>query len=175
MPWRRCFSHSTGLAGAERRAKRARYEAFLCPLPSAGLAGMGNPLRVVEVLIVRSDRSSANEGVKRALEDAPGRRSPARPTVASARSPGPARDAYPALPRAPAIERLFTVEGDGPFPVDMLRQDQCWPARRRDTLAITMSGDHATPTPHRQVVLATSNHKAPSLKLWRSKGWRVIL
>lgn len=72
-----------------------------------------------------------------------------------------------------APDRLFLVEGDGPFPVDMLRQEQCWPASRRDANAI-LTAPEAAPS-LRQVVLATHNHRAPSIRRWRSKGWMVIV
>jgi hypothetical protein len=69
----------------------------------------------------------------------------------------------------------FVVEGEGDFPLDMLRQEQCWPARRRDATAIAMKPKQEGAASFRQVVLASHNRKAPSLVRWRRKGWLVII
>lgn len=78
-------------------------------------------------------------------------------------------------PTAAQDEFVFVVEGDGAFPVDLLRQEQCWPAAQRDARAIFMSMQPATGSSYRQVILATRNPKAPSLRRWRNKRWKVII
>lgn len=70
-------------------------------------------------------------------------------------------------------ERMFLVEGDGPFPIDMLRHEQCWPAKRQDAVAIAT--EPRSGASYRQVVLATHNNRAPLFCRWRSKGWLVIV
>jgi hypothetical protein len=65
---------------------------------------------------------------------------------------------------------LFTVEGDGRFPVDMLRYDACWPHWEQDAYAIT-NDDYSE---RRRVVLETHRAAAPTARRWESQGWRVV-
>lgn len=67
---------------------------------------------------------------------------------------------------------LFTVEGDGRFPLDMLRYDACWPHWERDALAAQSTGDHDAA--RRCVVLETHRVEAPTVARWASFGWRVV-
>lgn len=124
---------------------------------------------------MRLARSSAHSEAQQPVEIIPGRSPRMRPATAS--SSTDVAEAVPEdlLPVPEASEHVFCVEGDGAFPICMLRHDQCWPAGRRDELAIAMSIDIDTPAPWRQVNLATRAQNAPSLRRWRSKGWRVII
>lgn len=65
-----------------------------------------------------------------------------------------------------AVSRLhyFTVVGDGPFPIDMLRHGRCWPAEGKESAQIE-SGP-AT----RAVMLCGLD--APDWGRWHSMGWR---
>lgn len=69
-------------------------------------------------------------------------------------------------------QRLFTVQGRGRFPVDMLRYDGCYPASSADAQIIeeTIRGDR---TGLQQVQLGTHNGK-PTADRWRSFGWTVV-
>jgi len=72
----------------------------------------------------------------------------------------------------------FTVEGHGHFPVDMLRRDQCWPAREG------VDTQHVAPvffgkddfkatrrvTLHRHVY---NKNAIPNAGRWASFGWLV--
>jgi len=60
----------------------------------------------------------------------------------------------------------FVVEGNGPFPWDMLRYDGAYPSRERDTATMLCSHE-------RRTVGLCSGHP-PTVKRWRSFGWLVI-
>jgi len=92
-------------------------------------------------------------------------------------------DTAPALTCMPAglatsdlpTENIFLVEGEGDFPLDLLRQERCWPARPQDGRAIAIGMRDAVGPTYRQVALATHNPKAPSERRWRNKGWIIII
>jgi hypothetical protein len=70
---------------------------------------------------------------------------------------------------------LFTVEGRGEFPLDMLRYDAAWPASERD--ALTAQDREARGV--RQVTLRTIMHKGsrrPTINVarWHSFGWALV-
>jgi hypothetical protein len=66
----------------------------------------------------------------------------------------------------------FTVQGDGPFPIDMLRYTCSWPATEADARAIEESHEHADYTDPFTVRLS-KYHRDPKPELsdqrWRSK------
>jgi hypothetical protein len=69
----------------------------------------------------------------------------------------------------------WSVMGSGPFPADMLRHDQCYPA---DTAsALFMINDLADrPRPIRKITLAATVSRKlwlPCFERWRSFGWIV--
>ena len=82
--------------------------------------------------------------------------------------------------------KTFTVEGTYPFPVDMLRYDQCWPSREATDsveLAEAMSGTsdriHRRNNPDhkprkRRVTLVTNAINRPTVGRWESFGWKVV-
>jgi hypothetical protein len=66
--------------------------------------------------------------------------------------------------------RIFTVEGSGDFPFDMLRYDCCWPKDEgQDSYGIP----RASIEPRRITLLSHSEH-APTSGRWESFGWRVV-
>jgi hypothetical protein len=69
------------------------------------------------------------------------------------------------------MRRSFTVEGYTPFPLDMLRYDQCWPYSLEDAVLIaeTIAGRAG-----KTRIKLTGCHD-PSLEMWRSWDWRVLL
>ena len=76
------------------------------------------------------------------------------------------------MPRHTARPRVFTfsVEGSGPFPIDMLRFDLCFPKSETDSGQITrsyMPRERGT----RCVILVSS--KQPTQGRWESFGWKV--
>lgn len=52
-------------------------------------------------------------------------------------------------------------KGNGGFPIDMLRYDECWPATADDAVAITMDQDYVT-------VMGTNRF---TIDRWKSFGW----
>lgn len=75
----------------------------------------------------------------------------------------------------------FTVQGRGPFPVDMLRYDECWPidADSVSTIAAASPGALSQSDPshlaRRRVRLTTIRPDGPSVGRWDSFGWRMLL
>lgn len=74
----------------------------------------------------------------------------------------------------PAVKiQEFEVEGRGPFPVDMLRYDACWPVRENeDSFKGISLREPECYDGERVVRLRTI---APSLTegRWRSFGWKI--
>jgi hypothetical protein len=68
----------------------------------------------------------------------------------------------------------FTVEGEGLFPVDMLRVDQCWPYERLDDLAIQIHPLATRAIAMRRIVLATHHRYSPTREAWKRLGWHVV-
>lgn len=68
--------------------------------------------------------------------------------------------------------RHFVVTGDGDFPFDMLRYDECWPVDIESAMAMRTDSE---PTPqHRRVLhLASDLEGAPNVARWKSQGWTV--
>jgi hypothetical protein len=62
--------------------------------------------------------------------------------------------------------KTFIATGKGPFPVDMLRYDQCWPTYTQDATEIFG-------LQKRGVMLTTINKFAPTHGRWESFGWVV--
>lgn len=67
----------------------------------------------------------------------------------------------------------FRVYGRGPFPVDMLRHDCCYPADTTSAFQIMedASGGIETYRKVREVVLITNMRLGPTVERWRSFGW----
>ena len=67
-------------------------------------------------------------------------------------------------------EFLFEVEGPAPFPIDMLRYDECFPASETDSARIEQSFTDSQDRPLR--VLLRGGH--PNAERWGSFLWRVV-
>lgn len=68
----------------------------------------------------------------------------------------------------------FVVRGTSPFPVDMLRYDQAWPARQEDVLAVDRDNWRRARTPvgvYAVTLQTNGNHISDDR--WRSFGWLV--
>jgi hypothetical protein len=91
----------------------------------------------------------------------------------------------------PTVRRTyFTVQGTGPFPIDMLRYDRCWPAEEQSTLILARSCaprscacDPDQPCAHEslwdcgrcwEIQLCTEG-PGPTVDRWRSFGWAVTV
>jgi hypothetical protein len=68
--------------------------------------------------------------------------------------------------------RTFVVTGKGPFPIDMLRHDQCYPAAPADVDSIEFSLRPKDRPVKRKIMLSTHAH--PNVDRWNSFGWSVI-
>lgn len=78
----------------------------------------------------------------------------------------------------------FVVEGQYPFPVDMLRYDACYPATSEDAVQLAESMNFirrnvlATQDLEkrtRTVKLTTQLQNRPTTGRWESFGWKVIV
>lgn len=70
--------------------------------------------------------------------------------------------------------RLFTVEGTGEFPYDMLRYDQCWPHYSEDASALGSPYTAEERRSRRRVVLECAHDSGPCEERWASFTWRVV-
>jgi len=74
--------------------------------------------------------------------------------------------------------RWIVVTGRTPFPVDMLRYDQAWPAREADSITISqlnhMHSRETLPEGSEAPCVRLNTVKVPTLDRWASFGWRVI-
>ena len=73
----------------------------------------------------------------------------------------------------------FSVQGESPFPLDMLRHDGCWPADTESVWNIYISITHGAiqsslkSAPARPTIRLRSTEK-PTVARWASFGWRVL-
>lgn len=63
----------------------------------------------------------------------------------------------------------FVVSGTTPFPIDMLRYDECWPSTSGDVAAI-VTDRHRDNGPLRIELVGI---KPPTIGRWRSFSWTV--
>lgn len=63
----------------------------------------------------------------------------------------------------------FTVEGAGPFPLDMLRYDSAHPRTETDA-----NKAQDAERGRRTVTVTTWSPNAPTVRRWESFGWRVV-
>lgn len=71
----------------------------------------------------------------------------------------------------------FTVEGNGEFPIDMLRYDHAWPEHEHpDSYNVAMRYDDGGEKylKLRRVSLLTDSPNAPTEGRWQSFTWRVV-
>jgi len=71
---------------------------------------------------------------------------------------------------------LFTVEGAGTFPIDMLRYDACYPATEADSWAADWnmeSGRRRVTLKHR-VSKDENLNNYPNADRWRSFTWTIV-
>ena len=61
----------------------------------------------------------------------------------------------------------FVVEGQGEFPVDMLRYDRCCPYQQEDVSWCFLSGKN------KRSAMMISHAKPPQVERWNSFGWSV--
>lgn len=61
---------------------------------------------------------------------------------------------------------LATVVGEGAFPLDMLRYDQCWPAQQGDADAIESQG--------RRSIMLAKHQRGPSNPGWSPERWSTF-
>ena len=80
------------------------------------------------------------------------------------------------MARAKAGEWVkFTVTGVGPFPVDMMRFEECWPEGIADANAIERSfTEGAGRVQVRLCCEQTAAMSRPTAKRWESFNWRVV-
>ena len=67
----------------------------------------------------------------------------------------------------------FTVEGIGPFPMDMARYDACYPASQHDGTMIEASYDRRYEPKLMRLIRLRSTLKPPTEGRWKSFGWTV--
>ena len=69
----------------------------------------------------------------------------------------------------------FVVEGQGFFPLDMLRYDSCWPVDSDAVAEIHESVERGVGNPvHHRVRMLSANPTGPTVDRWESFGWTVV-
>ncbi len=66
----------------------------------------------------------------------------------------------------------FKVRGRTPFPLDMLRHDECWPEVEEDVVRIEQSRELSIEA---LTVSLETWHSSPTVARWASFGWEVLL
>lgn len=66
----------------------------------------------------------------------------------------------------------FEVNGRGPFPVDMLRYDMCWPKSGDDAAKLVSSDEDRASRGVRTVRMLAI--RKPTCGRWASFGWTVV-
>ena len=79
--------------------------------------------------------------------------------------------------RLPKLYRKyeFTVQGNGIFPLDMLRYDSCYPVESTSVNNIT-DGSYFNPGIYDQGIYTVTlrSERAPTIGRWESFGWKVL-
>ena len=71
-----------------------------------------------------------------------------------------------------SVKCSFTVRGRGPFPVDMLRYDQCWPVFPDDADKIRDSLMNPSYKDTREIQLNSTKSFSTDAR-WSSFGWYI--
>lgn len=73
------------------------------------------------------------------------------------------------------IKEIWTVQGTGNFPIDMLRYDSCFPASETESHKITASFQEHGPHKIRLARYRQSDMRAePHYERWKSFCWEVV-
>jgi hypothetical protein len=79
---------------------------------------------------------------------------------------------------ASVYQHEITVQGTGPFPLDMLRYDACWPRTQSavDAIHASIQGPRITEKEYTVELACVSNTKLScwATERWASFGWAVI-
>lgn len=67
---------------------------------------------------------------------------------------------------------MFTVEGSGEFPFDMLRYDRCWP-NASDPDVINLAPHQRGSLFKSQRMVTLRGQAEPTVGRWESFGWKV--
>lgn len=70
--------------------------------------------------------------------------------------------------------RIIKVEGNYPFPIDMLRYDAVWPRTETDSYNISRSFHYAEAKMTVEVIRNAESSWKPTYGRWESFGWKVI-
>ncbi len=65
----------------------------------------------------------------------------------------------------------FTVRGAGAFPIDLMRQELCWPNSVNDSRLIMKHANHGL---EGREMISLTGLKMPSTILWRNNSYYVI-
>ncbi len=66
------------------------------------------------------------------------------------------------------LYKKYTVTGRGPFPLDMLRYDCCWP------ISVTILAASLNPENRKEEFsVEMRSNKSPTVDRWNSFGWSV--
>jgi hypothetical protein len=71
------------------------------------------------------------------------------------------------------LRSRFTVTGTWPFPYDMLRYDQCWPATEGDAHNLAHLDELGAAANRCALMMETDMPRGPTPERWRSLGWQV--
>ena len=73
-----------------------------------------------------------------------------------------------------SVTITFTVAGTGPFPIDMLRHDCCYPAEEGDSDTIEYSFDSFADGKRIKRKITLISHASPTVERWNDSGWSII-
>lgn len=72
------------------------------------------------------------------------------------------------------IRHHFTVEGSGPFPIDMLRYDHCWPETEQSSSGQIYDSFISRRKNFPRYKIALVGVMPPTRARWESFGWKLI-
>lgn len=70
-------------------------------------------------------------------------------------------------------KRTYDVIGIAPFPIDMLRHDECWATTVEDVVMVQTAAVKDLTSVNKIFRISLTSHNEPTPQRWRKFGWQV--
>jgi hypothetical protein len=70
-------------------------------------------------------------------------------------------------------KRTYDVIGPAPFPIDMLRHDECWPTTSEDAVMVQTASVRDSVSINKRFRISITSGREPTPSRWGKFGWGV--